>query len=517
MKYTVVIEQPIPEDVRPQLQQLLAERFSLTPEQAQKLAARKGGRLMKPTNEARANVLLQIYTEIGGHVHLEEIPDEPQTSADVPTAIPAVPVMPRSPLHATEFDQGALVVGQGSAPQEADQGVNQIVATAAPDAGLIGSNAAVSQNNSTSSNDDFWASMAKGQDSGLTGVGSDASSAPAVELGGSPLPQITTEPAASTATKPASSMSDLASSNLDTGWADFSSLSVGTNTGNANPAAEPEPAPDMVIQSSTLTTAAVTNDAPDVHQAQRQPLAQRLTLPVMVPLALLTLLSLLTAGLGLNQTHQNTLKANSLAVAGTVAQTLSSDRTAAAQQLSNLVSGNGAGFVQVAYADGTTLFRAKDSTLGTEATKWLSGNATGGTFSGNKGNYQVERVNVYNNAGSRVVKPANESSKDNLSYRVAVGTPVPSNNSLMLLLPLLLGGLLAMALGYWLVQQAAQRIVQPINRLVQAADAISMGDLRQSVTAEANDEVGDLAQALERMRLSLDAAMERLRRRRAKG
>jgi HAMP domain-containing protein len=49
---------------------------------------------------------------------------------------------------------------------------------------------------------------------------------------------------------------------------------------------------------------------------------------------------------------------------------------------------------------------------------------------------------------------------------------------------------------------------------VAAADKISLGQLDTPVSAERNDEIGDLARALERMRLSLEAAMERLRKRR---
>ena len=54
MKYTVVIRQPVPDDLRPRLEEQLVERFGLSPEQAQRLAARRAGRLMKPTGRARA-------------------------------------------------------------------------------------------------------------------------------------------------------------------------------------------------------------------------------------------------------------------------------------------------------------------------------------------------------------------------------------------------------------------------------------------------------------------------------
>ena len=82
--------------------------------------------------------------------------------------------------------------------------------------------------------------------------------------------------------------------------------------------------------------------------------------------------------------------------------------------------------------------------------------------------------------------------------------------TLLLVLGISLLAALAAAL---LTLRATRRIVQPIERLVKSAEAISMGDLAQPVRADRNDEIGDLAQALERMRLSLESAMERLRRR----
>ncbi|MHA0033819.1 HAMP domain-containing protein [Deinococcus sp. PESE-38] len=78
-----------------------------------------------------------------------------------------------------------------------------------------------------------------------------------------------------------------------------------------------------------------------------------------------------------------------------------------------------------------------------------------------------------------------------------------------MLLTTLLGLLLALAFA----ARAARQIVGPLERLVEVADAISLGDLTRPVRMERNDEIGDLAQALERMRLSLEAAMDRLRRR----
>ncbi len=58
-------------------------------------------------------------------------------------------------------------------------------------------------------------------------------------------------------------------------------------------------------------------------------------------------------------------------------------------------------------------------------------------------------------------------------------------------------------------------ITQRIARLVSAADRISLGDLNAEVNIEGRDELGELAQSFERMQSSLQAAIDRLRTRRA--
>jgi len=67
---------------------------------------------------------------------------------------------------------------------------------------------------------------------------------------------------------------------------------------------------------------------------------------------------------------------------------------------------------------------------------------------------------------------------------------------------------LAAALAASLV--AARRITRRVLSLKEAADRISRGDLEAPVGGEADDEIGDVARSLERMRASLRAAMIRL-------
>jgi HAMP domain-containing protein len=80
------------------------------------------------------------------------------------------------------------------------------------------------------------------------------------------------------------------------------------------------------------------------------------------------------------------------------------------------------------------------------------------------------------------------------------------------LMSALIGLVLASAAGLALI--FSRSISKSIIRLTEAADTISLGELDIPVEQKSNDELGDLAEALERMRLSLRSALERLRRRR---
>lgn len=61
----------------------------------------------------------------------------------------------------------------------------------------------------------------------------------------------------------------------------------------------------------------------------------------------------------------------------------------------------------------------------------------------------------------------------------------------------------------------ARGIARPVLDLSRAADRISLGDLDAKITVRSRDEIGTLAESIERMRTSLKAAIERMRARRA--
>ena len=55
-----------------------------------------------------------------------------------------------------------------------------------------------------------------------------------------------------------------------------------------------------------------------------------------------------------------------------------------------------------------------------------------------------------------------------------------------------------------------QIIIGPITRLAKHADDISHGDLKQNISAESNDEIGQLAEAFSRMQTSLRVAFKKI-------
>jgi len=60
----------------------------------------------------------------------------------------------------------------------------------------------------------------------------------------------------------------------------------------------------------------------------------------------------------------------------------------------------------------------------------------------------------------------------------------------------------------------ARALVKPITELTDIAERMSLGELDSKVNVRAKDEIGLLALAIERMRISLNMAMARLRKKR---
>jgi methyl-accepting chemotaxis protein len=80
-------------------------------------------------------------------------------------------------------------------------------------------------------------------------------------------------------------------------------------------------------------------------------------------------------------------------------------------------------------------------------------------------------------------------------------------------LTILVVTLLALALAVAGAVVAAQRLTRPIVELTEAANRISLGELDVPIGVTTDDEIGTLSESLDRMRISLKQAIERLRKR----
>lgn len=513
MKYTVLIRQPVPEEIRPQLEEQLVSRFGLSAEQAQRLAARRSGRLMKPTSQARAELLVQVFESVGAQVSLEEVrADGPGAAAPVP-----VPAAPADPVSAGQSSAGApdpfasagasdpftpssdLFADLFSAPASSSTVVGAVPGGLTPTGSTAG---------------------------GLTGVaGAGTGAAPQVppldvnDADPDVLPDWARSPAPARGRPdreaPAAGGDGAGNQTGNDDWADFTgSLSMP----ESDTLQVSRPAGAAPRQSTEFLTEV--GDEAVVNAQPRHSLTQQIRLGTLAPLVLSGLLTLGLLLLTLPRLEQRLVQSSAQTLASVIGTTLPGGAAAQAAQLGAAVRDPNVGFVRLEVPGGNATLRSSATSdlpaLNTRLAAWSGSARPAGRLRVGNQDYAVSRVSIVRGSGGvlRAV-PAGQENSAPVVRRVTVGVAsAQAAASLrstlgLVVLTTLLGLLLALAFA----ARAARQIVGPLERLVEVADAISLGDLTRPVRMERNDEIGDLAQALERMRLSLEAAMDRLRRR----
>ena len=210
-------------------------------------------------------------------------------------------------------------------------------------------------------------------------------------------------------------------------------------------------------------------------------------------------------------------------------------------------------FVAVNLPDQTTLFRAKnvndEIVVRTPLSEFIEQNPQGGTYSwtdnraaafetiikqmqssgqatdsavksvqqdidrtasvaGQQTTLEVRRIGFNEIGGVRQVVPIGSA-----SFVVSVG--VIANDSLNIRNNFLLifGGvaLLTTVLIVAIASAALRRVVRPILEMSKIADRISMGEIDEPVPNFGNDELGDLSQSIDRLRISVKVLLERMR------
>ena len=143
-----------------------------------------------------------------------------------------------------------------------------------------------------------------------------------------------------------------------------------------------------------------------------------------------------------------------------------------------------------------------------------------GSSEGAVSDFQVVTMRVYGTpGGARLLRFAGETpgqalpARSLLLFTLGIGVENEGLSLLMdrqLHLVLLACGLVALCAAV-LAQFAARRLMRPILGVTRAAGRISLGDVDTPVVAQSNDEAGELAHSLERLRVSLQLALTRLR------
>ncbi|UBV43482.1 HAMP domain-containing protein [Deinococcus taeanensis] len=559
MKYTVVIRQPVDPLRKPELEEQLRDRFGLNPEQAQRLSDRRTGRLMKPTGRARAELLLSMFQSIGADVSLEEVRDE--------TSVISEPFQSLRPAMS----------GQTVSTDDALLAPDRAPGSAADSFGALSAPAVWPEVNSVPVDAPFpafpeplgaplpgefmpgvdWSTPPAPTALGSSSFGGDSASGAAAIM--APPEALATSPfddpfATLSGSVPSAGAGNTSDPAADV-WSDF----TGALTLTEAPA-RPEVTAEVQVSNAGPVVVPTHEDAATT-QPRRSSLRRRMAVGALVPLGISSALTLGVLALTLPPLQNGLVQRNAQAVAVAVASNIDSTRGSQSipPQLEALVNNSSVGFVQVELRDGSRYFASQtpdvNDLLNAEVSNWLVDNAgragfvtaispakvyrdqatemrnMGGTANDiakldklaadpvnqrvTKVNFIVQQVTVKQEEGKRVVTNDRPTESDDVLYTVAVGVENGKQQSALrrTLLLVLLVSLAALAIAAYLALRAARAVVTPIEELVRVADAISMGDLSRPVKANRNDEIGDLAQALERMRLSLDSAMERLRRR----
>lgn len=611
MKYTVVIRQPVADDMRQELEKNLMQRFNLSGDQAQRLSARRSGRLMKPTSLVRAELLRNVFESVGAQVMLEEVREEtgllsepfqsvsrtmpPQYSAlDTQDDAPLAPLLASSSQTEDLFRAPAPVwpdetlvspFGAPSTPvftppassfpfTPTTPSSSTPLPTAPLSSAALGSAFAPAAPKATLSNPTLGNPTLGGASGSLSTTWPDHTSGAAV------MDAVDIPPAAPARKTSASDHfaldHDLSSSDslfvqspTPQGPPDQSPrvnlldnlgsakpkgaplLGADLNTPEASPTGPldihplprdpvtttdvwtdftgslsvPESAPriDPKVTSVTPVLVADVPEAAAAPTTKRNTLARQLTLGTLLPLGLSTIVTLGLLGITLPALQRQSIQesANTLvSVIGTNLTPGSQERSAV--QVDSMLRGSNLGFVRVETPSGSYL-RSRENTqndvMDKQLADWVKTHPSQGVINLGGQQYVVSRQSFMTDAAGRVVVAPAKVADAKVAQRVTVGLPsAQATGNLRNTLLLVLGvSLLGLGLAGLLAARAARQVIQPVERLVKVADAISMGDLTRPVQVERNDEIGDLAQALERMRLSLEAAMERLRRRQKRG
>lgn len=99
------------------------------------------------------------------------------------------------------------------------------------------------------------------------------------------------------------------------------------------------------------------------------------------------------------------------------------------------------------------------------------------------------------------------------NFRIGLSIDALQKEKMVLLAQLLLSMAVILAISFVLVFYTIRRSLLPLTELTQLASRMADGEVNLPILAHTKDEIGELAEVLERMRISLKTAMDRLMKR----
>ena len=554
----LLVEKPQDPELVERLFERLQTAFKLSAEQARTLANKPAGPILKATTEARAKQVAALYSSLGLEIRIVDLANEAPRSAPVRQVVAARPSVN------TNANIGVNTVKVGDGLMEADAKLPSADTTSLSEPGLSGQpnpfiepqNAAITPRRAV------VAAPAEVQASAaptFTPPSSDDNQSVTIRTTIAAPPDMTPAPSITLRTRPTLDGSSAASSLLQAAAPLATASSATSSSRSASPVAS--------ASSSTTTARADTDDAlPETTMGEalgakkgRSSLQTRVLLTTLLPLialsaAILIFLSIALPGILRNLTTESA-KQLAISVGSSVnLEDLSNLET----NLTTLASQPSVGFVSVKSSvvdqfkdkalenriDLTinqaiqdymnenpqlTSFVWTDNVAGYELLRRQDTARSDGEMSSIKtvsydkaiaavkdrpvNSYEIVRTGVNDNDGRRTFVAA-DPAKSDFIVTVAIITNESQRTIRNTLLLASLFSLILVIISAVLAIVTARRIIRPILGLVDAANEISLGKLENPVTVNSNDEIGDLGRALERMRVSLGAALERLRRRR---
>ena len=554
----LLVEKPQDPELVERLFERLQTAFKLSAEQARTLANKPAGPILKATTEARAKQVAALYSSLGLEIRIVDLANEAPRSAPVRQVVAARPSVN------TNANIGVNTVKVGDGLMEADAKLPSADTTSLSEPGLSGQpnpfiepqNAAITPRRAV------VAAPAEVQASAaptFTPPSSDDNQSVTIRTTIAAPPDMTPAPSITLRTRPTLDGSSAASSLLQAAAPLATASSATSSSRSASPVAS--------ASSSTTTARADTDDAlPETTMGEalgakkgRSSLQTRVLLTTLLPLIALSAAILIFLSIALPGILRNLTTESAKQLAISVGNSINlEDLSNLETNLTTLASQPSVGFVSVKSSvvdqfkdkalenriDLTinqaiqdymnenpqlTSFVWTDNVAGYELLRGQDTTRSDGEMSSIKtasydkaiaavkdrpvNSYEIVRTGVNDNDGRRTFVAANPAKADFI-VTVAIITNESQRTIRNTLLLASLFSLILVIISAVLAIFTARRIIRPILGLVDAANEISLGKLENPVTVNSNDEIGDLGRAIERMRVSLGAALERLRRRR---